>query len=222
MGSALPTPWKPECSAIGPLAKEVAVPPLVSRLTHWVNAIAIIIMIRSGWRIYNASPFFPFMFPNWLTMGDWLGGALAIHFAMMWVLAVSMLVYLCHGLATGGLRRRLLPIRPAEVVRDMRLALTFRLSHENGVYNAVQRLLYVGVIVAILAIIASGLALWKPVQLHGLTTLLGGYEAARRVHFLAMAFITSFLVVHLVLIAVVPRTLKVMLFGRPQQKGASI
>jgi len=95
---------------MGPLAKEVAVPPLVSRLTHWVNAIAIIIMIRSGWRIYNASPFFPFMFPNWLTMGDWLGGALAIHFAMMWVLAVSMLVYLCHGLATGGLRRRLLPI----------------------------------------------------------------------------------------------------------------
>jgi len=206
---------------MGPLAKEVAVPPLVSRLTHWVNAIAIIIMIRSGWRIYNASPFFPFVFPNWLTMGDWLGGALAIHFATMWVLGASVIVYLCHGLATGGLRRRLLPIHFGEVVRDMRLALTFRLSHEAGVYNAVQRLLYVAVLVAVLAIIASGLALWKPVQLHGLATLLGGYEVVRRVHFLAMAFIVTFLVIHLVLVAVVPSTLKVMLFGRMQQKRAS-
>ena len=207
---------------MGPLAKEVAPPPLVSRLTHWVNAIAIIIMIRSGMRVYNASPFFSFMFPNWLTIGDWLGGALAIHFAMMWVLVASMVVYLCHGLATGGLRRRLLPIRFAEIVRDMRLALTFRLSHEDGVYNAVQRPLYIGVIAAVLAIIAPGLALWKPVQLHALSTLLGGYEATRRVHFFAMAFITTFLVVHLVLVAVVPRTLKVMLFGRLEQKGASV
>jgi thiosulfate reductase cytochrome b subunit len=116
---------------MGPLAKEVAAPPRVSRLTHWVNAIATIIMVRSGSRIYNGSPFFPLMFPNCLTIGDWLGGALAIHFAMMWVLWTSMLVYLCHGLATGGLRRRLLPMRLAELVRDMRLALTFRLSHEG-------------------------------------------------------------------------------------------
>jgi thiosulfate reductase cytochrome b subunit len=113
---------------MGPLAKEVTVPSLVSCVTHWVNAIAVIIMIRSGLRICNASLFFPFMFPNWLKIGDWLGGALAIHFAMMWVLWSSMLVYLCHGLATDGPRRRLLPTRIAEAVRDMRLALTFRLD----------------------------------------------------------------------------------------------
>ena len=195
-------------------ATQQGAPALVSRVTHWVNAVAIVMMIGSGWRIYNASPFFPFALPSVLTLGNWLGGALAIHFAMMWVLAASTAVYLLHGLLSGGLRRRLLPIRLGDVLRELRLALTFRLKHDTGRYNAVQRLMYIAVLAAIVLVIASGLALWKPVQLRWLSLAFGGYEATRRVHFLAMAAIVGFLVVHLVLVAIVPRTLLTMLVGR--------
>jgi thiosulfate reductase cytochrome b subunit len=193
--------------------------PLVSRLTHWTNAFAIVCMIGSGWCIYNASPFLPFVFPAWLTIGGWLGGALAIHFAMMWLLGAGTLLYFAHGLIGGGLRRRMLPLSPREVARDLRLALTFRLKHDTSIYNAVQRLMYVGVLAVVLLMIASGLALWKPVQLGWLTALMGGYEAARRVHFLGMAGIVGFLLIHLALVAIVPRTLLTMLLGQRRMKG---
>jgi thiosulfate reductase cytochrome b subunit len=186
------------------------------RLTHWVNAAAMTVMIMSGWRIYDASPFFPFVFPAWATLGDWLGGALAWHFAAMWLLAANFSVYLLFGLRSGHLRRRLLPLSVRDVARDLRLALRFRLPHGDGGYNAVQRLLYVLAGVGIAGAIASGLALWKPVQLAPLTMLLGGYEAARRVHFAAMSGLVAFVVVHLVLVAIVPRTLLPMITGRAE------
>jgi thiosulfate reductase cytochrome b subunit len=202
-----------------PLAIRPAAPPLVSRFAHWINALAIVCMIGSGWSIYNASPFFPFAFPVWLTLGGWLGGALAIHFSMMWLFTAATLLYFVHGLIGGGLRRRMLPLRPSEVIRDLRFALTFRLEHDLGVYNAVQRLMYIGVLALVLLMIASGLALWKPVQLFWLTDLMGGYEPARRVHFLGMAGIVAFLIIHLALVAIVPRTLLSMLTGRDHGKG---
>ena len=177
------------------------------RLTHWVNAAAMAVMIASGWRIYNASPLFPFVFPAWATLGDWLGGALAWHFAAMWLLAANFLTYLLFGLKSGHIRRRLLPLSAREVAHDLKLALRFRLPHTEGGYNAVQRLLYVLVGVGIAGAIASGLALWKPVQLAPLTMALGGYEAARHVHFAAMSSLVAFVVVHLALVAIVPRTL---------------
>jgi thiosulfate reductase cytochrome b subunit len=189
--------------------------PVVVRLTHWLNAAAIGLMIGSGWRIYNASPLFGFTFPAWLTLGGWLGGALAIHFAAMWMLVANFAIYVGYGIGTGHLRRRLLPIRLADARRDFGLALTFRLAHQPGIYNAVQRLLYVLVGLAIAGVILSGLAVWKPVQLHLLATLFGGYEGARRVHFLAMSGIAAFLVIHLALVAIVPRTLRAMLTGGP-------
>jgi thiosulfate reductase cytochrome b subunit len=187
------------------------------RLTHWVNAAAMTVMIGSGWRIYNASPLFPFVFPAWATLGDWLGGALAWHFAAMWLLAANFSVYLLFGLRSGHLRRRLLPLSAREVAHDLKLALRFRLSHTEGGYNAVQRLLYVLVGVGIAGAIASGLALWKPVQLAPLTMALGGYEAARRVHFAAMSGLVAFVVVHLALVAIVPRTLLPMITGRAEE-----
>jgi thiosulfate reductase cytochrome b subunit len=191
-----------------------AAQPFVTRLTHWINALAILCMIGSGWTIYNASPLFSFQFPHALILGGWLGGALAIHFAMMWLLTGNFLLYVVHGLASGGLRRRLLPVSPAKVWRDMRLALSFRLPHAPGIYNAVQRLLYILVLLAIGLAIVSGLALWKPVQLYWLGIAMGGYEALRREHFLAMAGIVGFLIVHVMLVAIVPRTLLPMLTGR--------
>ncbi len=184
------------------------------RVTHWVNAAAITMMTASGWQIYNASPLFPFVFPAWMTLGGWLGGALAWHFAAMWLLVGNFVLYLGYGLISGHIRRRLLPLRPREIWHDAMLALRFRLPHDGSQYNAVQRLLYVLVGCAIALAIASGLAIWKPVQLWPLCFALGGYEAARRVHFLAMTGIVGFVVVHLALVAIVPRTLPPMLIGR--------
>jgi len=188
--------------------------PLPVRITHWTNAAAMTVMIASGWHIYNASPLFAFVFPVWLTLGRWLGGALAWHFAAMWLLAGNFAIYLSYGLISGHVRRRLLPLRPREVWHDTMLALHLRLPHHGTQYNAVQRLLYVLAGCDIALAIVSGLAIWKPVQLYPLTWLLGGYEFARHVHFLAMAGIVAFVIVHLALVAIVPRTLRPMITGR--------
>jgi thiosulfate reductase cytochrome b subunit len=195
--------------------KRPAIHPLYVRVTHWINALAMLIMIGSGWQIYNASPLFPFTFPSALTLGGWLAGGLLWHFAAMWLLVANGIVYLVVGLATGRLRRRLLPVWPRQVIRDLGAALTGRLSHADlGVYNAVQKALYLGVLLAGVVIVASGLAIWKPVQLKWLAALFGGYEGARLVHFLAMAAIVAFLVVHVVVALLVPRSLRAMILGR--------
>jgi thiosulfate reductase cytochrome b subunit len=187
--------------------------PLAVRITHWTNAVAMTIMIASGWRIYNASPLFPFAFPSWLTLGHWLGGALAWHFAAMWLLTVNFTIYVVYGLVSAHIPRRLFPLRPREILRDTNLALRFRLSHGTQ-YNAVQRLLYVIAGGGIALAIISGLAIWKPVQLYPVTFALGGYEIARRVHFVAMSGIVAFIAIHLALVAIVPRTLRPMITGR--------
>ncbi len=90
----------------------VKVHPLVVRITHWINALAILIMVASGWRIYNADPLFGFQFPDEWTLGGWLAGALQWHFAAMWLLALNGLVYLGYGLVSGHLRRKLVPLSP--------------------------------------------------------------------------------------------------------------
>jgi thiosulfate reductase cytochrome b subunit len=192
-----------------------AIHPLYVRVTHWINAIAVLLMIGSGWQIYNASPLFGFTFPNGLTLGGWLAGGLLWHFAAMWLLVANGLVYLTVGLATGRFRRKLLPIRPSEMADDLRSALSGRLRHDDpAVYNAVQKALYLGVILAGVVMVASGLAMWKPVQLYELTVLFGGYEGARLVHFFAMAAIVLFLAIHVVMAVLVPRSLRAMILGR--------
>ena len=185
------------------------------RVSHWINAVAIFVMITSGWRIYNASPLFPFVFPDGITLGGWLAGALLWHFAAMWVLVVNGIAYVTLGILTGRFRRKLLPIRPAEVVADVKAALSGKLSHDDlSVYNAVQRLLYLGVILAGVVVVASGLAIWKPVQLQELTMLFGDYEGARYVHFFAMVAIVGFLAIHVVMALLVPKSLRTMITGR--------
>jgi thiosulfate reductase cytochrome b subunit len=195
--------------------RTVAIHPAWVRITHWINALAMLVMIGSGWQIYNASPLFPFVFPPAITLGGWLAGALLWHFAAMWLLAVNGLVYVALGLATGRFRRKLVPIRPGEILSDAKAALTGKLAHDDlSVYNAVQKLLYVGVILAGIVIVLSGLAIWKPVQLQELTAVFGGYDAARYVHFFAMAAIVGFLVVHVVMAPLVPKALRAMITGR--------
>jgi thiosulfate reductase cytochrome b subunit len=189
--------------------------PAYVRITHWINAVAILAMIGSGWEIYNASPLFLFVFPKSITLGGWLAGALLWHFAAMWLLVANALVYVLLGLASGRFRRKWLPLRPADFMRDLRAALSGRLAHGDlTVYNAVQKALYMGVMLAGVVSVVSGLAIWKPVQLRALTVVLGGYEAARLVHFFAMAAIVAFIAVHVVMAVIVPKTLRAIIVGR--------
>ena len=194
-------------------AGNILVHPLAVRITHWVNVIAMLIMIFSGWRIYNASPIFPFKFPVDLTLGGWLGGALQWHFAAMWVLALNGLAYLLYGLFAGHFKANFLPLTPRAVFNEFKNALRGRISHEIGVYNAVQRAAYVGVIGVIVVLVLSGLVIWKPVQFQELGAIMGGFEGARILHFFAMAAVVLFILVHVVMVALVPRTFLPMLTG---------
>jgi thiosulfate reductase cytochrome b subunit len=189
--------------------------PLWLRITHWLNAIGVIVMVMSGWRIYNASPFFPFHIPNSITIGGWLAGALMWHFAAMWIVFVNGLFYLIANLVSRRLFTQFFPLSPRAIWNDFVAALRGKLSHEDlRHYNAVQRFAYLFVIVDITILILSGLVLWKNVQFPLLRELLGGYETARRIHFIAMAGIVGFFVVHVVMVALVPRTLIAMIRGR--------
>jgi thiosulfate reductase cytochrome b subunit len=187
--------------------------PATIRFLHWVWVYAISCMVFSGWQIYNASPSLPFTFPRWTGLGGWLGGALAWHFSAMWLLVADGIFYLAYGFASGHFRRDLGIPAPRALVQDLWSALTFRLGHQIGRYNAVQRLLYLGVIVALLLQVFTGFAIWKPVQLRALVDLFGGYPIARNVHLATMFLIVAFVMVHVVLVAIFPRTLVSMIVG---------
>jgi thiosulfate reductase cytochrome b subunit len=203
------------------MPKKILLHPLAIRIAHWLNAFAIGCMLMSGWAIYNASPIFGFTFPAWATLGGWLGGAIAWHFAAMWLLVANGLFYLVYGVAIGHFRRHFLPLRARDVVSDAYQALRLRLPHQPGIYNAVQKLLYWAVIALGVLVVLSGLSLWKPVQLEVLSDLFGGFDFARKVHFAAMAGIAAFVVVHVLLVAIVPKTLLPMVTGRGRAKEST-
>lgn len=194
-------------------------PPLVHpawvRATHWLNALAVGVLMTSGWRIYNATGFLGFAIPEQITLGGWLGGALLWHFAAMWLLAANGLLYLALNLGSGRLWRKFLPLSATALRADVRAAVTGRLTHTDlQHYNALQKLAYLFVMVDSVLLVASGLVLWKSVQFPLLRELLAGYEGARRVHFFAMAALAAFVLVHLLMVALVPRTLRAMVSGR--------
>lgn len=192
--------------------------PLPLRVMHWVNAIAMLIMIASGWKIYDDEVLFGWLhFPDWITIGGEAQGGLQWHFFAMWILMLNGLAYLAYGLVTGRFRRKLLPIRVRNILNDVRDALSFRLSHADITrYNAVQKILYAGIILVIIVQVVSGWAIWKPVQLSELVPLFGGFQGSRLIHFLGMAAIVGFLVVHVVLALIVPKTIGAMITGGPR------
>jgi thiosulfate reductase cytochrome b subunit len=196
--------------------KRGVIHPLWVRITHWLNALAAIVMMLSGWRIYDASPIFPaFSFPPAITLGGWLGGALQWHFAAMWLLAFNGLVYVALNLASGRFVRKFLPLSPRAVLRDFVAALRGKLAHDDlRVYNAVQKFAYLFAIADLVVLVLSGLAIWKSVQFPLLRELMGGYDNARVVHFTAMSLLAAFLAVHLAMVTLVPRSLLAMLRGR--------
>jgi thiosulfate reductase cytochrome b subunit len=196
----------------------VRVHPLVVRVAHWINVFAVLIMLTSGWRIYNASPLFDFKIPAELTLGGWLAGALQWHFAAMWLFALNGLLYVVYGIVSGHFRRKLLPIGPRAILHDVREALRGKLAHDDlSVYNAAQRAAYLALIVMLAVLILSGLAIWKPVQLQELAAPMGGYEGARLVHFFAMAIMVLIVVVHVLMVILVPRTFPTMITGRARR-----
>lgn len=204
-------------SQVGHTARTHRFHPLPIRIMHWINAIAVFIMIGSGWKIYNDEVIFGWLhFPDAITIGRWAQHGLQWHFFGMWIFALNGLAYLTYGFATGRFRRLLLPIYWRDVVATIRETLHFHLAHDDLTkYNAVQKLLYIGVMIIGVVIVASGLAIWKPVQFSGLVALFGGFQAARLVHFLCMSAIVLYLVVHISLALLVPRSLVAMITGGP-------
>jgi thiosulfate reductase cytochrome b subunit len=190
--------------------------PIWVRLTHWINALAIVLMVMSGWQIYEASPIFAAIrFPASITLGGWLGGALQWHFAVMWLLVANFVIYLALNLASGRLPHKLLPVAPKALVGDLVAALRGRLKHDDlARYNAIQKLAYLIVIADIVLVVLSGLVVWKSVQFPLLRTLMGGYDNARVVHFVCMSVLVAFFVVHVAMVALVPRSLLSMIRGR--------
>jgi thiosulfate reductase cytochrome b subunit len=184
--------------------------PLPIRIMHWIGATSVICMMLSGWAIYNASPSLPFTFPRWMTLGGWLAAGIAWHISVMWVLFADGTAYVIYGFLSGHFRRNIAPQGPRAVIRDLWAALTGRLRHKLGHYNSVQRLLYAGIIAVVFVSVATGLSIWKPVQLGWLTDLFGGYPIARFIHLAAMICIVLFLIVHLTLVAIFPRTFVAM------------
>jgi thiosulfate reductase cytochrome b subunit len=184
------------------------------RAMHWINATAMTVMVLSGWQIYDASPIFAFRFPHSITLGGWLGGGLLWHFAAMWVLMLNGALYLIFGFASGRFRRKLFPISPTGVLNDTVSALTGHLSHDDlSIYNQVQRILYLAIMLVGILIVLTGLSMWKPVQFQTLASLFGGYDTARLIHFFCMAAIVAFFVVHVTLAVLVPRSLRAMVIG---------
>ncbi|UUQ64474.1 cytochrome b/b6 domain-containing protein [Pseudomonas fuscovaginae UPB0736] len=199
-------PTKPEKSVVHPLWL---------RICHWINVLALTTMIMSGWRIYNASPLFDFTFPRSATLGGWLGGALQWHFAAMWVFGLNGLIYILMNLVTQRFKYRFAPLSVKQFMSDMQAAVKGRLAHADiHQYNMVQKFAYLSVIIMAIALVMSGLVLWKPVQFPTLRELLGGYDVARYIHFYLMAFIVGFIVVHIVMVALVPKTFLAILRGR--------
>lgn len=199
--------------------RKVTVHSLVVRISHWINVFAIFMMLFSGWRIYDASPLFPFVFPPGLTLGGWLAGALQWHFAAMWLLVGNGLVYVLYGILSGHFQHSFFPLTWDAILQELGNLLHGRISHQLGVYNALQKLAYIVVILLAATLVLSGLSIWKPVQFQELAALMGGYEGARLVHFFAMAAVVGFILIHVVMVILVPRTFIPMFTGY-LQKGA--
>jgi thiosulfate reductase cytochrome b subunit len=185
---------------------------------HWTNAVAMLVMITSGWGIYDDDVIIRgFQFGSTLRLGDWAAWSLNWHFAGMWLLVINGLCYLVYGVVTGRLRERMLPIRIGEILETIRDTLHLKIKHDDlTTYNAVQKLLYIVVILAGIAQVVTGLAIWKPVQFSGLVLWLGGFQSARIIHFAGMSVIVGFLLVHVLLALLVPQTLWAMLTGGPR------
>lgn len=182
--------------------------PLWLRVSHWINVVVCLIMITSGWRIYNASPLFDFYFPKEWVFGGWLGGALQWHFAGMWLFTLNGLFYILMNIFTGRLKRRFWPLSGMKLINDIKDTFCFKLKHADMKnYNMLQKIAYLFISINSLLLILSGLVIWKSVQFSFLNKMLGGYDNARYIHFYSMSAMVVFIIIHLIMVMLVPKTL---------------
>jgi thiosulfate reductase cytochrome b subunit len=219
-----PASPKSEHAAVNRVAHGRRLHPWPVRIMHWINAATMLVMITSGWGIYDDDVVIRGLhFGQAWRLGDWAAWSLNWHFAGMWFLTLNGIAYLTYGFLTGRFRERLLPIRLTDILHTIAETLRLQIAHEDlTVYNAVQKSLYILVIVAGASQVVTGLAIWKPVQFSGLVSLLGGFQAARLIHFAGMTVIVGFLIVHVALAVLVPQTLWAMLSGGPRLPRASV
>ncbi|SGY85966.1 cytochrome b/b6 domain-containing protein [Moritella viscosa] len=183
------------------------------RILHALNAISVIGLISSGWAIFNASPLYPISFPVSLSLGGYLTEALQWHFLLIWLFVFSSILFVLSRLLSLTVAPNLWPISIKKIVNETQQVLTFNLKHYIGEYNHIQRMFYLTAFLLFIVLILSGLGLWKPVQFQVINYIVGGYENMRRVHFWAMVSISTFIIVHLSMVIMVPSTLLSMIFS---------
>lgn len=216
------------------MAKPRRPQPLLIRITHWVNVPVLVIMAMSGLEILLAYPFFGprgaeygwvplagWMPPEWMRAGGWLAGARHLHFAFAWALVINAALYLGYLAVSGEWRRRLFwpprDTRPA--VQQLLFYLRVRKqAPAKNLYNGLQRSAYTGALVLAVLEVLSGLAMWKPVQLHRLTWLMGGYDGARVIHFLALLGLIGFVITHVVMVILHWRQFPAMITGGKREE----
>ena len=191
---------------LGPLVRRSQ--PLLIRITHWVNVPVLIVLVMSGLQILHAYPYFGpqgerwewvplqgMITPEWMRMGGWLAGARHLHFLFAWLFVINAIVYVAYLIKVRQLGRR------------------WWWPRVPGKYKRVQRVAYTIAIVLALLEVLSGFAIWKPVQLSWLAAMMGGYDGARVVHFLAMLGLLVFALGHVIMVLLRPRTLIEMVTG---------
>lgn len=202
----------------------------IPRLTHWVNAVVLVLMMATGLQIYGAYPRFGIRggeaigpnplqglaAPEWMRAGGWLAGGLNLHFLLMWPLVLTGLLYLVYLVWSGEIRT--LAFRPRDVPRAVQMQayyLRLRKAHPpQGKHNALQKAAYSFIVALGIVSVLSGIALWKPVQLGFLTAAFGGFEWARYWHFVSVWLFAAFIVVHVALVFLVdPASLRSMITG---------
>jgi thiosulfate reductase cytochrome b subunit len=198
--------------------------PLAIRWMHWINFPVLFTMIWSGLLIYwndsdNAyqHPHAVYriglgpvtlvrMFPEWFyTNRFWdmryhVTEGLGYHFFFMWLFAINGLVYVSYLALSGNWRLMVPTVKTIRGVAKEAIQVTL---YDLGLskthppvkkYNGAQKIAYTTIILMGAGSLVTGLSIYKPTQVHWVTTLLGGYEMARWEHFwLTMGFCAFFL-----------------------------
>lgn len=180
------------------------------RFTHWLNTIALFVMVGSGLQIFRAFPSFGAKIPqhdllNWpkaFAIGGWLGGALQWHLTFMWIYMATGIFYVGYQIVSGNYRQVLLSRGDLRGVWPMarHYFLFGPKPPSTEVYNPLQKLAYTSAIVLGILTVLTGFAIWKPVQFSWLAWPMGGFHLARLWHFLVMWTILFFLLGHLVMV----------------------
>jgi Ni/Fe-hydrogenase b-type cytochrome subunit len=198
--------------ATHPVHRPIYEHPRAVRLSHWANAVTVIVLAMSGLQIFTAFPSFGPKIPQKdlleavpeaLALGGWLGGALRWHFTFMWIFAGAGLLYVVSQVVSGHYRTVLFTRRDVRGVWPMvRHYFLFGPKPPSaGQYNPLQKLAYTSTLACGAVSVLTGLVMYKPVQFSTLGWLCGGYHGARVIHFAAMCGMLGFIPGHLVMVA---------------------